>query len=180
MCWDGLNTAATEWTSVEYLPTGRVARLGLPEPCGLGQRASGGGGGGVRALRDRALHLLRHCAALARPGPRAIALEGAGPGRWHHDTMTPYTRPPPCWAPANMLRHMVGRLWFPLRVPKACGLVALRPLRMKQAYNVCTLWMYGMHRMGYTYKPCCFMAAAATRAGFMFCYCRGGVALHIG
>ena len=48
------------------------------------------GGGGARALRDRALHLLRYCAALAWLGPQATAPAGAGPGRKHHDTMTPF------------------------------------------------------------------------------------------
>ena len=38
------------------------------------------GGKGVCALRNRALHLLRYCAALAWPGPQATAPEGAGPG----------------------------------------------------------------------------------------------------
>ena len=52
------------------------ARAGLPGPCGLGQRANKG----VRALRNRALHLLRYCAALAWPGPQATAPEGTGPG----------------------------------------------------------------------------------------------------
>ena len=42
--------------------------------------------GGEGALRNRALHLLQYCAALARPGSQATAPEGARPGRWHHDT----------------------------------------------------------------------------------------------
>ena len=54
-----------------------------------GVRTEGGGGGGARALRDKALHLLRYCAALAWLGPQATAPAGAGPGRRHHDTMTP-------------------------------------------------------------------------------------------
>ena len=53
----------------------RAAQSGVRTEGGVG------GGGGARALRDRALHLLRYCAALARPGPRATASEGAGPGR---------------------------------------------------------------------------------------------------
>ena len=57
--------------------------MGLPGPCGLGKRAKRGG----YALRDRALHLLRYCAALAWLGPQATAPEGAGPGIRHHDTL---------------------------------------------------------------------------------------------
>ena len=53
-----------------------------------GKRRRPGGAGGERAQRDRALHLLRHCAALARPRPRATVLAGTGPGDGHRDTMT--------------------------------------------------------------------------------------------
>ena len=54
-------------------------------PCGTARAMrfwteSEQGGERVRALRDRALHLLRYCAALAGAGPQATAPKGAGPG----------------------------------------------------------------------------------------------------
>ena len=64
-----------------------------------------GGGRGAQALRDRALHLLRYCAALAWLGPQATAPAGAGPGRGHHDTMTPvHPHQPPASAQYSRTR----------------------------------------------------------------------------
>ena len=59
----------------------RAAQSGVRTGAGVG------GGGGARALRDRALHLLWYCAALAWLGPQAAA-----PPRGRdlaEDTMTP-------------------------------------------------------------------------------------------
>ena len=67
----------------------RARRDCLDRAAQSGVRTEGGGGGGGGGLRDRALHLLRYCAALAWLGPQATAPAGAGPGRRHHDTMTP-------------------------------------------------------------------------------------------